>query len=261
MSTSWDTYDYRVAALRPASPVVRELELVPCRGALPHRSGQYVMLDVRQPSTSERAYSVADAPRADGRVRLLVTRYPGGPTSRWVHEDLRVGDEVSLAGPFGTLVLDPEREGPVLLLGAGSGIAPLGALAQTLVAEQPHRRVVVCFSGRTADDLLDRDLLEDLERRHPQLRYVSTLTRDPSAPLHGHLPGLLPELVGDLTGWEVFVAGREGFVRECRAAARLLGAAPAAVRTEEFFADPAPWTSSATAVVSGSTAGARGGAA
>ncbi len=256
MSTSWDTYDYRVAATRPATPVVRELELVPCGPALRHRAGQYVMLDVRRPDAPERAYSVADAPRPDGTVRLLVTRCPGGPTSRWVHEGLGVGDVVSLTGPFGTLVLDPERDGPVLLLGAGSGIAPLGALAQTLVEDHPHRPVVVCFSGRTSADLLDRELLAELERRHPQLRYVTTLTREPSAPLHGHLPGLLPALVGDLAGWEVFVAGREGFVRECRAAARLLGAAATAVRTEEFFADPAPWTSSATAV-----AGGQGGAA
>lgn len=257
MASSWDTYDHRVAAVRAASPVVRELELVPCDRPLPYRAGQYVMLDVRHPGAPERAYSLADAPRPDGRVRLLVTRYPGGPTSRWVHESLCTGDVVSLTGPFGSMVLSP-GDGPVLLLGAGSGIAPLGALAQTLVAEQPHRPVVVCFSGRTADDLLDRELLEDLERRHPQVRCVSTLTRDASAPLHGHLPGLLPELVGDLTGWEVFVAGREGFVRECRAAARLLGAAPAAVHTEEFFADPAPWTSSA---VPAATARAPGGAA
>lgn len=240
MRTTWDTYDHRAEVLRPVSPVVHELVLAPTGRPVPYRSGQYVMLDVRQPGAPERAYSLADAPQADGRVRLLVTRYPAGPTSGWVHDGMRVGDEVSLTGPFGSMTLGGANEGPVLLLGAGSGLAPLEALAQTLVSEQPHRPVVLCFSGRTAADALDRARLEELARRHWQLRYLCVLTRDRGAPLHGRVPAVLGDLVGRLAGWEVFVAGREGFVRDCRAAALALGAAPAMVRTEEFFADPAP---------------------
>lgn len=240
MLTTWDTYDHRVEALGPVSPVVHELVLAPTGEHLPYRSGQYVMLDVRRPGAPERAYSVADAPRRDGRVRLLVTRYPAGPTSGWVHDGLRVGDEVSLTGPFGTMTLSARREGPVLLLGAGSGLAPVGALAQTLVSEQPDRPVVLCFSGRTSADALDRERLERLSGRHWQLRYLCVLTREPAAPLHGRVPAMLGDLVGGLSGWEVYVAGSEGFVRECRAAALALGAVPAMVRTEEFFADPVP---------------------
>ncbi|WP_162802766.1 ferredoxin--NADP reductase [Ornithinimicrobium avium] len=240
MRASWDTYDHRVERLRAVSPVVHELVLTPTRRPMPYRSGQYVMLDVQQPWAPERAYSLADAPRRDGRVRLLVTRYPAGPTSGWVHDGMREGDQASLTGPFGTMTLGARQEGPVLLLAAGSGLAPLEALAQTLVTEQPHRPVVLCFAGRTRADALDGDRLEELAGAHWQLRYLCVLTREPDAPLHGRLPAMLGDLVGRLAGWEVFVAGREGFVRDCRAAALALGAAPAMVRTEEFFADPAP---------------------
>lgn len=258
METSWTTCDYRVEVLRPVSPVVRELVLAPCGAALPYRSGQYVMLDVRRPGAPERAYSPADAPQPDGRVRLLVTRYPAGPTSGRVHDGLALGDEVSLTGPFGSMTLDAHRDGPVLLLGAGSGIAPMGALAQSLAVDHPDRPVVVGFSGRTAADVLDRERLEELARRHWQVRYLCTLTREPDAPLNARLPGLLGDLVGNLTGWEVYVAGREGFVRDCRAAARALGAAASAVHTEEFFADPAPWTTAGTVGAGMSGAGTFG---
>lgn len=240
MLTAWDTYDYRVLSLRPASPVVQEVLLAPVGPAVPYRAGQYLMLDVRRTGAPERAYSPADAPRRDGRVRLLVTRYPAGPTSGWVHHGMRAGDEVWLTGPFGTMTLGERDEGPVLLLGAGSGLAPVEALAQVLVAQQAHRPVVLIFSGRTGADALDRARLEALAGRHWQLRYLCVLTREPPGNRHRRVPTLLGELVGRLAGWQVFAAGREGFVRDCRAAALSLGAAPALVRTEEFFADPAP---------------------
>ncbi len=67
-----------------------------------------------------RSYSIANAPRPDGQVSLLVTRMSGG-ASTWVHEGLRVGEQVTLTGPHGTFVSDPRQAGPVLLLAADPG--------------------------------------------------------------------------------------------------------------------------------------------
>ncbi|HLS44172.1 MAG TPA: FAD-binding oxidoreductase [Ornithinicoccus sp.] len=236
------TYRYRVELLRVVSPVVLEVGLVPAGLPVPYRPGQYVLVGSAQGDVPERAYSVANAPRADGRVRLLVTRYAGGVTSGWIHRGLARGDEVLLTGPYGTLVADPTRDGPVLLLAAGCGVAPISAVAESLVTDRPDRRVTLCFSGRTSAHVLQRARFEAMQRRHAQFRYVVTLTRDRTAPWHRRLPDLLGKLVGDLTAWEVLIAGNENFVRACRAEVQALGAPAAAVRTEEFFADPVPWS-------------------
>jgi len=37
--------------------------------------------------------------RPDGLISLLVTGVPGGETSTWIHERLRVGEEVRISGP------------------------------------------------------------------------------------------------------------------------------------------------------------------
>ncbi len=246
----WDEYRYRVVQSRRVTPVVQQLELEPEDAAMAYRPGQYVLLsdvDFRMP---QRSYSLANAPRPDGGVRLLVTRVPGGPTSCWVHDRLAVGETVLLNGPYGTFVLDPGASGPVLLLAAGSGLAPVRALAEFLLHEQRARPVTLFFSARTAADSIDHELLGAWDGQHPEFRYLRTLTRVPGAPAHPHVPDLLGDAVGDLTGWEVYASGPPGFVRACAAAAEVLGADPARIHTEEFFADPQPWTGTAPAAVS-----------
>ena len=238
----WDKYRYRVVTAEAVTPAIRELWLAPSDGKLPYRPGQYVLLSDAEHRLPQRSYSVANAPRADGRVSLLVTRFPGGFTSGWVHDVLQADDEVALEGPYGSFVLGEDRERPILLLAAGSGLAPIRTLAESLLADDSARKVTLFFSARTAADAIDDARFQEWVHTHPRFRYLLTLTRDPAAPRHRRIPELLPEEFGSLHGWEIFVAGPSGFVTACAAVARSLGASAIAVHTEEFFADPEPWT-------------------
>ncbi len=241
---SWDDYTYRVDSSRVVTPVIRELYLTPDTSTLPYQPGQYVLLSDRDYVVPQRSYSVANAPRPDGGITLLVTRIPDGPTSCWVHDQLRPGESVTLSGPYGTFTPDPDRTGPVLLLAAGSGLAPARALAEALL-DTPHPRpVTLFFSARTAADAIDHARWQDWAATRDGFQYLYTLTRKPDAPVHAHIPDLLSTAIGDLTGWEVFAAGPPGFVTGCAKAARALGAEPSAVHTEEFFTEPQPWTGS-----------------
>lgn len=236
---AWLEYPHRVLESRPVTPVIRELLLEPEGAALPFRPGQYALLDDRDHRVPQRSYSLAGAPRADGVVSLLVTLVPGGATSGWAH-GLRPGDDVVLTGPYGVFVSDPGRTGPVLLLAAGSGLAPARALAEGLLAGRPARPVTLIFSARTRADAIDDARLRERARAREDFRYLLTLTREPGAPERRRIPDLLPDAMGDLGGWEVFASGAPGFVADCAAAARRLGADPGAVRTEEFFVEPQP---------------------
>lgn len=243
---AWDTYRYRVASAASVTPVIRELWLEPAGPALPFRPGQYVLLADEAFRVPQRSYSVANAPRADGRLSILVTLVADGPTSTWAH-GLSVGDGVSVEGPFGTFTTSASASGPVLLLGAGSGLAPVRALAEALLdPARPegaaHRRVTLFFSGRTPADAIDRVAFEARARDVERFAYLLTCTRDRRAPRHRRIPAQLRHEFDTLAGTEVFAAGPPGFVTGCQAAAVALGAAAVDIRTEEFFADPVPWT-------------------
>jgi CDP-4-dehydro-6-deoxyglucose reductase len=240
-ANTWSQHRYRVQSSVAVTPVIRELWLMPVREQIIFRAGQYVLLSDVDWRVPQRSYSVANAPRADGAISILVTRVQGGPTSTWSHA-LETSDEVLLEGPFGTFMSAADRRGPALLLGAGSGLAPVRALAEDLIEREPRRPITLFFSCRTRADLIDAERFERWQRERAGFRYLHTLTRDPGVPRHARIPALLADCVGrDLAGWEVFTSGPSGFVVGCSSAAQALGALATDIHTEEFFTDPQPW--------------------
>lgn len=237
-----DELVYRVVAARRVTPVIVELLLRPVDRPLSYWAGQYVLLGDVDNELPQRSFSIANAPRTDGQVCFLVTRVAGGELSGWVHDRLRPGDRVVLSGPYGSFVLDPRSAAALLLLAGGSGLAPVGALAEAALRRCPQRSVMLVFSARTTSDLIDEDVLRGWERRHPQFRYVRTLTRSSGPPPTGRIPTILADVMPSLDRHQVYIAGSGPLVAACSAAARALGAQPGAVFTEEFYADPHPWT-------------------
>jgi CDP-4-dehydro-6-deoxyglucose reductase len=95
--------------------------------------------------------------------------------------------------------------------------------------------VTLLFSARTRADLYGAGLMEYWQARHRNFTFKPTLTQEAGPGLHGRIPTLLPDLFKDLSGFSVFVAGAPGFVSDCVAAARRLGAREALVHTEGYF--------------------------
>ncbi len=231
---------YRVRSTAPRTATIAELWLEPLAEPMAFAPGQYVLLEDGRGAVPPRSYSIANAPREDGALSLLVTRVEGGLTSPWVHT-LAAGDEVSVEGPFGSFVDDPAATGPALLLAAGSGLAPVRALLEAALAAGRRRELTLLVSARTEADVVDAEpFAAQAEAAAGRLRFVRTLTRADGPPPVGRVPAILEATVGaDLAGHDVFVAGAPGFVAACVEAAVALGADPGRVRTEEFFVDPA----------------------
>lgn len=240
--------EYTVLARTSRTPNIVELELRPAGERLSYQSGQYVLIGDLDYTVPMRSYSLANAPDPSGRISVLVTEVSGGETSTWIHRGLQVGDCVLVSGAYGTFVADPTADA-VLCLAAGSGLAPIRALAEDAVRRAGAERFTVLFSARTLADVMDLDRFASWQQQCAGFRFVRTLTGQAGEPPLGRLPGLLPALFGDLCGHEVFVAGAPGFVADCAQAARALGARPGHLHTEEFFDEPRPWSAPATAQV------------
>jgi CDP-4-dehydro-6-deoxyglucose reductase, E3 len=225
----------------PRTERIVELRLRPIGQPLRYWPGQYVLLGSSADDAPPRCYSIANAPRPDGELRLLISRMPDGRTSAWVHDQLSVGARVELDGPYGTFIGDPSTETPVLCLAAGSGLAPILALTDAALRRGFPHPVTLVFSARDAGGELDRGLLRWWEATHPNFRAVITYTgAAPADAEHtGRVPELLPSLVADLSGTSVFIAGSPEFVDDCAAAARRLGARDKLLHTEGYVSQQA----------------------
>jgi CDP-4-dehydro-6-deoxyglucose reductase len=235
-----DEAPYVLVGLERLTPTIVEVWLSPVAQRIAYLPGQYVLLEGFERALPPRSYSVANAPREDGLLSLLVTRVPDGEVSRWICDRARVGDRVTLSGPYGTFIAPTSHAGPCLYLAAGSGLAPIRALIQSAFSEPPRHQSTLVFSARTEADVLDRAYFAEVAAAHAGFRFIRTLTRGSGPPPHGRIPGILPELFASLAGQRVFVAGAPGFVGACAAASEQLGAEHALVHTEVFFVDESP---------------------
>lgn len=226
---------------RPLAARVVEVRLRPVGLPLRYWPGQYVMLGDERAGIPSRAYSIANAPRPDGEIVLQVARVEGGRTSSWIHDTLASGDCVKIDGPYGTFIGDPTVDTPVLCLAAGTGLAPLLALAEAALRRGFRKPVLFLVSARTRADLYGIGMLAWWRTKHRNFDYKITLTREQADRfLFGRIDTVLPTVLPDLSNYTVFAAGSPGFVDSCIATVKALGARPEAIHTEGFFAQQRP---------------------
>jgi CDP-4-dehydro-6-deoxyglucose reductase len=232
-----DSAPYRVVATERRTTTIRELWLRPLAASLKYRPGEYVLIEDADRGIPPRSYSIANAPRPDGLISLLVTRVRDGQTSTWIHDHLRVGEEVIVSGPYGTFVDNPASTAPCLLLAAGSGLAPIRSLLEAALSTGPRRSVTLIVSARTDADVIDCERFTDWQDSHPRFRFVHTITRADGPSPRGRIPAVLPSVCAELVDHDVFIAGAPDFVRATATAAMALGARPERIHTEAFFVE------------------------
>lgn len=232
------------------TPRIMELRLRPLGTPMRYWPGQYLMLGDVQAGIPPRCYSIANAPRPDGEITLQITRVDDGQTSAWVHEHLKVGHDIQLSGPYGTFIGDPSVDAPVLCIAAGSGLAPVLALADAALRRGYSQPVTLLFSARTSADLYDSGLMAWWQAKHPAFRYLYTLTREAHDGLTGRVPTILPTLFNDLSEFSIFIAGSPEFVDDCVASVKALGAKQRMIHSEGYYPQQRPITAPASHMVS-----------
>jgi len=228
-----------VAGAKWETPRVRTLELeVP--GWPDHRAGQH--LDVRLTAEdgyqAQRSYSIASAPGEP--VALTVERLDDGEVSPYLVDEAREGDGFEVRGPIGGyFVWEPGDPAPVLLVGGGSGVIPLMAMARSRALAGGSAPMRLLYSSRSLEDVIYREELETLPGGGFEV--VHTLTRERPPGWTGYSRRIDRELLAEVA-WpgedepKVFVCGATRFVDAAADGLVALGYDPRWIRTERFGA-------------------------
>jgi phenol/toluene 2-monooxygenase (NADH) P5/A5 len=130
--------------------------------------GQYVTLAVPG-SDQTRTYSMANPPSESRRIELQIKRTPGGLASDgWIHRTLAVGDTLALSGPYGRFFLRPARPEPVILIGGGTGLAPLKSIVRHVLESGLEQKLYLYQGARGRADVYDVDFYRDLAASYPE---------------------------------------------------------------------------------------------
>ncbi|QGN49213.1 2Fe-2S iron-sulfur cluster binding domain-containing protein [Micromonospora sp. WMMC415] len=227
----------RVVTLEEVAPDVRRVVLDLTR-PMPFNAGQYVQLVL--PGGDTRPYSIANSPSDPRRIELHVRRHPGGAaTDRWIFKDLAVGDEVALSGPYGTFSWRPARDKPVLLVGTGTGLAPLASilaqLGDTAAAAGWEHEVVLYHGVATKDELYDRERYERLQQELPWFSYRPAVSREPVNGRQGRVTDLLAKDFPRASGRVAYLCGSPRAVEDTMKVLMRARLFPRDILREGFF--------------------------
>lgn len=240
------SYDCKVVQHMPVTPSILQLTLeLPQDAGFRFRPGMYAELHMPGKTDASRPYSIATAPDAVGaplnrQLTFHVARHPQGRVSPALHDNLAVGDTLRIHGPYGGFRL-PEGDGPLLMLGGGTGLAPLLSLAASRTGA---RDIVLILSVRDRSEVFALDMLQAIAKRNPLFRYLVTLTREETGStvefLSGRIPLWLTQQVTDCNRREAFVTGPPDFVDACCRALRAAGLPDRLIQQDKFEARTVP---------------------
>ncbi|SJM94613.1 FAD-binding oxidoreductase [Crenothrix polyspora] len=207
--------------------------------AFEFKAGQFVNLQKSDGVT--RSYSIANIPQQSNTLEFHIRRLPDGKFSAWLHDEVSVGDSIAVSEPRGHCFYLPERrEQGLLLVGTGTGLAPLAGILTDALA-QGHTGPIHLFHGsRDIEDLYRIDEMRQLAAQHPNFHYTSCLSGKnvPEGFAAGRVNEIALSLLPDLKSWRVFLCGHPDMVNQMKKQVFLKGVASADIYADAFLITP-----------------------
>ena len=168
--------------------------------------GQYLTIGVESNGKLiQRPYSVASSPREMEDGYEFYVRLVNGGLFTPLLWRLPEGHGMSLRGPKGKFVLEPEDDRQHVFISSGTGIAPFVSMMKTLLIDGSPRPAIVLHGASYEYDLGYRELMEEWQHfgTYP-LTYVPSVSRysDPHnagwAGRNGRVETIVPQAYDEL---------------------------------------------------------------
>jgi glycine betaine catabolism B len=237
------TGQLRVAQIFEETPEVRTFRLVPASGdRLPFDflPGQYLNLArVIDEQKVRRSYTIASAPTQTAYCEITVKREARGLFSKHLHDAVRAGDLLDVTAPAGRFTFTGAESASLALIAGGVGITPLMSKIRYLTDRCWPGEIHLVFSAKTEQDIIFRQELNALERRHPNLKVTITLSREDGGNWKGERGRITSEflsrVVPGLTGKRVDICGPTEMTAPVCEMLRNLGVAEESIHIESFM--------------------------
>ena len=167
-------FEGEVSGIVPLTHDIRLLEITIDK-PLKFWAGQYV--DITLPDQAiTRSFSMANSPSETEKLAFIIKRYDGGAFSGQLDGGIKLGSTVELRGPYGTCFRREKHEGPLILVGGGSGMSPLWSIFQDHVESGEERPVRFFYGARSEADLFYLDKIKELGAKLADFDFVPVLS-------------------------------------------------------------------------------------
>ncbi|MFA7057626.1 MAG: FAD-binding oxidoreductase [Candidatus Cloacimonadales bacterium] len=186
--------------------------------AIDFKAGQYVQ--IRSPrygkirETVTRAYSISSKP-SNKELQLIIRKVPDGICTTWVHDFLKLGQEVEITGPYGDFFIR-DTQADIIFVAGGSGKAPIKSMLEDLQEKGSKRKMSYFFGAKTTKDLYLTEYIESFSKVFPDFTYYPILSHsvpeDNWQGRTGWLMPFFPDAIRDPKNTEAYLCGSPGMI-------------------------------------------------
>ena len=211
-----------------------------------YKPGQFLTFELNiDGQIIHRCYTISAAPTRPNAVSITVKRVPGGPSSNWLHDNLKPGSTLKAVGPMGEFTHVEHPSDKYLFLSGGSGITPSMSMARTIHDLAEPKDVAFIHSARSPEDIIFRTELELMARHNSRFRFVPVCEGDSGSEAWSGFKGrlslpMLELAVPDFRDRGAFVCGPSPYMAAVREMLRGAGYDMARYHEESFNFEELP---------------------
>ena len=192
-----------------AHDVVRIYLKVPASERMQFLAGQYIEVLIKD--HEPRAFSIANAPHDDEFIELHIRFVKGGLFTDQVFHGMQEKAMLRIRGPLGTFFLREDSDRPAILIGGGTGFAPLKGILEHAFEVGITRPLHLFWGVRAARDLYMDALPKQWVNEYEHFSYTPVLS-EPGGKDHwigetGFITDTVIKHYPDLSGHEVYMSG------------------------------------------------------
>lgn len=225
----------KVISKQKLSEDIIELKLEHC-DPLSFKAGQFINL--MKPDGVFRSYSIANTPNKNNTIEFHIRILPGGRFSKWVDNELAIGDQIPITDAKGHCFYIPERrEQGLLLIGTGSGLAPLAGILMDALEQNHTGPIHLLHGSKNKEGLYLIKEMKKLAEQQQNFHYTACISGDtiPETYAQGRANEVALKKLTDLKGWRVYLCGHPDMVEQTKKQAFIQGAAMQDIYADAFF--------------------------
>jgi CDP-4-dehydro-6-deoxyglucose reductase len=184
-------------------------------------AGQY--LEILLAGGKRRAFSIASAPQSEDIIELHIRHVEGGGFTGWVFDELQELDILRIEGPQGNFFIRNDQTGrPMILMGGGTGFAPLKSMIEDLLAHDDTRPLHLFWGVRERSELYLHDKAREWAANNDHIQYTSALSEPLDEDDDGSFKGFVHQAVlqqyPELSGFDIYMSGPPAMIDASRVA-------------------------------------------
>jgi len=170
------------------------------------KAGQYAELYIG--NCKEKHFSMANSPKSSN-LEFHIKTLSGGEVSNYVKNNLKIGENVKVKGPYGNAYLRDQHKGPIIAIAGGTGLAPILSIIKNSQEIKMKQPINIYYGAQSEKDLYCVEQFEEFSKNNKNLKFFPVVVDEPKNNIirQGFVTDAIIQDINDFDGYKAYLAG------------------------------------------------------